>query len=140
MASNEPFFNWKTKLGLFILLLLICFITLDLGSLYGIKVSLQNSDIGEHHLHGLKLTLFNLFMLKILQLVIVSSAAFFLVYWILKPYRQLIQKIKKFAKQHPALKPLVKGRRNELGQANKVIKAVANAWQEKQNEGYPEEE
>ncbi len=115
-------------------MLLICFLLFDLGSLYGNNVSLQNSDIGEYHLHGLKVTLSNLFMLKLLRLALVAAAAFFLVYWILKPYRQLIQKIKKFAKQHPALKPLVKGRRNELGQADKVIEAVANAWQEKQDE------
>jgi len=134
MASKEPLFNWKGKLGFFILLLLICFIVFDLGSLYGINVSLQNSDIGEYHLHGLKLTLFNLFMLKLLRLALVATAAFFLVYWILRPYRQLITKIKEFAKQQPALKPLLKGRRDELGQADKVIEAVANAWEEKQDE------
>ena len=133
MSAGKAFFDWKKKLAIFLLLLAACFLVFDLGSLYGINSALQYSDIDPYHLHELKLNLFNFFMLKLLRLLLVSGAAFLIVYWILVPYRRLLKKIKAAAGRNPQFKALLKGWRERPEQAEKLLEALLYPGKSGQN-------
>lgn len=133
MSSKEPFFNWKNKLAILIVILIVFFVIFDIGSLSGINTTLQDSDIGNYHLQGIKRVLFNLYLLKLLRLALISATAFFIIYWILRPYRKLTEKIKNVARHDPQLKPLLKGNKDELIQADKILDAIIEKREGEQN-------
>ncbi len=130
MPPKEPFLNWKSKLGILALVLTIFFFIFDLAGLSVINQTVQQAGLDQYHLYAVKNILFNSFMFQVLRLLLTIGLCCAVIFWILTPYWRLTKDIKELARKHPDLKPLVKGTVNELGQAEEVIKSVAEKWRE----------
>ncbi|MBI5787668.1 MAG: hypothetical protein HZA78_02275 [Candidatus Schekmanbacteria bacterium] len=124
--------GWKKKLAVFIVLVIILFLFFNIGGLISVHNAVQMSDISEMHLYSIRHTLFTLYLLQFLQLVILVTAGIFTVYWIVTPYHTFLNKISLFVKKSAALNALCGQETDELKKSEQAVETLIEAWKEPQ--------
>jgi hypothetical protein len=87
LGSQAGAVSLKVKLALFILILVLAFVVLDVGPLRALYNQIKYTHIQEAQLNQVRQLLFNLYLVKILWLALLSAIAIGFGYWIIKPYR-----------------------------------------------------
>ncbi len=85
--SNTAGVSLRTKLGLFILVLILGFAIFDVGLLKALYGQLKYTHIQESQLNQIRQLLLNIFIVKMLWLLVLSGIAIVFGFWIIKPYK-----------------------------------------------------
>ncbi len=87
LNSQAGAVSLRTKLGLFIIILVLAFAFLDVGPLRAVYSLIKYSHMQEPQLNELRHLLLKLYLLKALWLVALIGIAIGFGYWIIKPYK-----------------------------------------------------